>query len=266
MSYRSPNAYLESHPFFGVRKSIRELLIKHLFAHPKPQCTGAEFIEAIVPEHVKDSMRTLHAWNVNAMNSDCNPDFYLTHLPWQKPNERHPDSFKIRVSIPTSFPYRIGNSLALTANNTPDNPVIQGYIEWAAGYIKKWNACSALYLYVTGALCATNTPGQLLNLWPSIITFLDEDTKKALNARVRTSPLVRDEGKRAFLEMYYHDKMRERVDQALTVAMLISANDSWFRECDIRITRNELWGESPHLFDNPPTEFMPRIIECLPNV
>lgn len=266
MAYRSPNAYLESHPFFHVRRNIRELLIKHLYTYPMPSCNGAQFIEAIVPEHIKESMRTLHAWNVYAMNTDCNPDFYFTHVPWHKPYDTSPDSFKIRVSISSSLPYRIGNSLALTATNTPDHPTIQGYMEWAKGYINMWNKCCGLYLYVTGALCAANTPGQLLNLWPSITTFLDEDTKKVLSTRVRTSPLVRDEAKRVFLETYYHDKLREKVDQLLTIAMLVSSSDSWFRDCDIRMTRNELFGESQHLFDNPPTEKMARIVMAFSDV
>lgn len=266
MTYRSPNPYLESHPFFAIRKNIREVLLKHLYSHPMPPCNGSQFVEAIVPDDLKDKMQAVHAWNPYALSSDCNPDFAFETIKWQRPYDKHGEAFRIRVSIASALPYRTGSLLVLNDKNTPDNPVISGYIDWAKSYAKKWNECCAIYLYVTGALCATNTPGQLLNLWPSIITFLSEESKKALSERVRTSPVVRDERKRQFLDTYYHDKMRERVDQLLTIAMLINNSEPWYRNCDIRMTRHELFGESQHFFDIPPMEGMARVISNFPEM
>lgn len=266
MSYRSPNPYLESHPFFEIRKTIRDVLLKHLYAHPMPPCNGSQFVEAIIPDDLKDKMQAVHAWNPQALCTDCSPDFSFESIEWRRPYDAHPDTFRIRVSISSTLPYRTGSLMMLNKKNTPNNPVIDSYTNWARSYIQKWNECCAVYLYVTGALCATNTPGQLINLWPSIITFLSEENKKALSERVRTSPVVRDERKRQFLDTYYHDKMRERADQLLTMAMLVSNPEPWYRNCDIRITRHELFGESQHFFDIPPMDGMARTISYFPEV
>lgn len=253
--YRSPNAYLDSHPHSAVKASIRQLLIKHQFAHSPPPVTGHELVRACIPDNVVEAMDTVIAWNSNAMHHDSSPDIVFQMIdadrPYQSPPNRSMHKFMVRVTMRHNH-YRLGGRYDVTTAIMENNDTLQRFAAWAQSYHDKWYKCAAVYTYVVGALCATNTPGQLFNLWPTLTTFLDDETKAKLSARARTSPVVRDENKRLLLETFYTQELRDKADQFLTMALLINADSAQYKSEDFRIMNYEYFGESPHTFDNPP--------------
>jgi len=200
-------------------------------------------------------MDKIIAWNSQAMHHDSNPDLVFSTIPvdrpWQAPASRSGNKFAIRVAMKNNT-YRVGNRFEVNAQTAESSEVFKTFNVWASGFQDMWYKSAAVYTYVVGALCATNTPGQLLNLWPTLTTFLDDDTKAKLATRSRTSPVVRDEAKREFLEKFYTQEFRDKADQFLTIALLINSDDALHKADDFRMLNVEYFGESQHVFDNPP--------------